>query len=180
MAENKVLPLGSDLITEIKEGKENIINLSLENRVDLLENKIADLRTLVTHVLQLVKDQGFAKENENSKPIKIGSKQNISEPEQKNKYENIDLNKDGIPINTILMGVVNGTPHVLYVNRNYYTVGRYNYDSLSAAAKAITGKRRNGWEFWKTPSGERIGDTITVPVYKKNSDNKDLYYEQAR
>ena len=172
MDERKVLPIGSDSVTEIEEDKKDTNDLSIQNRVDLLEDKVANLRTLITHVLQMIKYQGSIGE--------INNKQSTSKDQQKNVFENKDLNKDGIPINTILTGITNGIPHVLYVNRNYYTVGRNNYDSLSAAAKAITGKRRNGWEFWRTPSGERVGDTITIPVYKKNGDDKDLYYEQAR
>lgn len=67
------------------------------------------------------------------------------------------LNKDGIPIGMPLFGesTKGGTSH-LTVHADRYRIGDKEYDSLSAAAEAVSGVRRSGWTFWKTPEGKSV------------------------
>jgi len=63
-------------------------------------------------------------------------------------------NRDGIPLNTTLMGVTKGITYILIVNDlGEYIVGNSKYPSLSAAAEAVSGTRRSGWTFWYANDG---------------------------
>lgn len=154
----KMMPLGEGSQVKIMEAEKPKEELSTEDRVATLENKVADLRTLVTTLLRTIKDSGNKEDVVEEKRV---------EKEEADDFIGINkrLNKDMIPINSILTGIVNGVPHVLYVHRNSYTVGNKSYETLSGAAKGVTGKRRNGWEFWRTPDGTKIGDLVTIPIY---------------
>jgi hypothetical protein len=66
------------------------------------------------------------------------------------------LNKDGIPIGTVCTAITERHPSILFyltVRAAGYQVGSKIYDSLSSAAKDISGVRRSGWTFWKMPGG---------------------------
>jgi hypothetical protein len=66
------------------------------------------------------------------------------------------LNKDGIPIGTVCTAITERHPSILFyltVRSTGYQVGSKIYDSLSSAAKDISGVRRSGWTFWKMPGG---------------------------
>lgn len=161
----KMVPLGTNSQIKIMEDKSPKKELSMEDRVATLEDKVADLRTLVTTLLQILKDSQGKDEPAEKKIMEkeVSEKPGI----QHGGFvgTNQRLNKDMIPINSILTGIVNGVPHVLYVHRDSYTVGNKRYETLSGAAKGVTGKRRNGWEFWRTPDGTKIGDLVTIPIY---------------
>lgn len=61
-----------------------------------------------------------------------------------------NINRDGLPLNTSFIGISKGTPFVMVVNaEGKYVVGMDAYDSLSAAAEAVSGVRRSGWTFWR-------------------------------
>lgn len=67
------------------------------------------------------------------------------------------VNKDGIPVNTSLVGQsTRGGLHVLSVRPDKYYIGTSGYDSLSSAAEASSGVRRSGWTFWKTLNGKTV------------------------
>jgi hypothetical protein len=66
------------------------------------------------------------------------------------------LNKDNIPINSLLIGKVGSDVVIACVHKNSYSVGNKEFASLSAAAGYVTGKRRNGREFWKTLTGQSV------------------------
>lgn len=71
------------------------------------------------------------------------------------------LNMDGIPIGVNLVGVsTRGGACVLTVENDHYRIGDFRYDSLSAAAEAVSGVRRSGWSFWKTTDGRSVKDTF--------------------
>ena len=71
--------------------------------------------------------------------------------------KNPHINKDGIPINTSLVGQsARGGLHVLSVKPDKYYIGTSGYDSLSSAAEASSGVRRSGWIFWKTLNGKTV------------------------
>jgi hypothetical protein len=68
------------------------------------------------------------------------------------------FNRDGIPMNTSYIGMVNETAHILTVSTdgNYY-IGNIQYPSLSAAAAAVGApERKSGWRFWKTADGTSL------------------------
>lgn len=76
----------------------------------------------------------------------------------------VTVNRDGIPIDTILMGITEFAPFILNVgNDGLYYVNNVGYQSLSAAAAAVGAPvRKSGWRFWKTLDGSPVKD-----VYRK-------------
>ena len=80
--------------------------------------------------------------------------------------EQIDRNidkakaKDEIPVGTILKGMTQGTPFWCVVKPDGYYVGINRYESLSAAAQAVSGVRRSGWTFWHFDNGKHEGRTV--------------------
>lgn len=71
------------------------------------------------------------------------------------------LNKDNIPTNTLLLGKADKTLYVLCVHEDFYSIGNEKFASLSAAAQHVTGKRRNGREFWKTIDWVSVEDAYS-------------------
>lgn len=69
-----------------------------------------------------------------------------------------DLNKDGIPLGMVCFGATEKSPFLFYltVEMDYYTVGSYQFPSLSSAAEAVSGVRRSGWTFWKFLDGDKV------------------------
>ncbi len=70
------------------------------------------------------------------------------------------INKDGIPFNTVLIGMSYGYPYMLTVIEDGYLVQGVTYQSLSAAAEAVSGCRRSGWTFWKLPNGSSVKEVF--------------------
>ena len=64
------------------------------------------------------------------------------------------LNKDGIPIGTILHGTSCGSNFEIEATEDGYKLGEHKFPSLSAAALAVSGNMRSGWVFWKLPTGQ--------------------------
>lgn len=109
--------------------------MSVEEKVEALQKQVEDL-VKAFHVV-------------NSARIKDRRQQDV--------YDQIPLvnaNKDGIPIGLSLLGSsVKGGIHVLTINADGYYIGITRFDSLSAAAEAVSGVRRSGWTYWKLPDG---------------------------
>ena len=62
--------------------------------------------------------------------------------------------KENIPVGTTLVShSQRGGLRFLTVTADGYYVGITKYDSLSAAAEAVSGVRRSGWTFWKLADG---------------------------
>lgn len=74
------------------------------------------------------------------------------------------VNKDGIPIGTICMGVTEKSLFLYYltVAENGYVVGNTLFPSLSAAAEAVSQVRRSGWTFWKLLDGRTLKEVYKV------------------
>jgi hypothetical protein len=71
---------------------------------------------------------------------------------------NQKVNKDGIPIGTLLIGTTEKTACTTRVGEDgrYYVEGT-PFNSLSAAAAgAGAPERKSGWRFWKTIEGKRV------------------------
>ena len=58
-----------------------------------------------------------------------------------------------IPPGTLLFGKCGKKEAILVVTENGFFIGETRYNSLSAAAKIVSGVRRSGWTFWKTANG---------------------------
>lgn len=70
-------------------------------------------------------------------------------------------NNDGLPILTCLLGPVNGSIHLLVVDRDgRYSVGNNKYDTLSEAAESVTKTKTDGYTFWKDRDGNMAKDII--------------------
>lgn len=61
---------------------------------------------------------------------------------------------------TVLTATVGGTVHTAKVTADAVTVGPDTFGDLSAAAKALVGTDRNGWQFWKAPDGRTAGTVV--------------------
>lgn len=110
--------------------------ISLEERVIVLQQQVEDL-IKAFHMINGI----------NTKNLRRRETQDITS----------NLNKDGIPIGISLMGAsIKGGIRVLTVNNDGYYIGITKYDSLSAAAEAVSGVRRSGWTYWKIPDGRTI------------------------
>ena len=58
-----------------------------------------------------------------------------------------------IPAGTLLFGKCSKKETILVVTETGFFIGNTRYNSLSAAAKNVSGVRRSGWAFWKTIDG---------------------------
>lgn len=107
--------------------------LSDEERIAILEQQVAHMSITI----QLLKSKGKKQPNAYS-----------AEPDQ-------NLNKDGLPIGLICFGVTSKYPFPVFleIEEDGYMVGTTKYESLSAAAEAVSGVRRSGWTFWKLNNG---------------------------
>jgi hypothetical protein len=115
---------------------------TLEERVTVLQRQVEDLISAF-HAVNSIR---------------------IKDKRQQESYDNpcsTNANKDGIPTGISLMGSsVKGGIHVLTVNPDGYYIGITKYDSLSAAAEAVSGVRRSGWTYWKMSDGRTIKEVF--------------------
>ena len=76
--------------------------------------------------------------------------------------EGEQLNKDGIPIGLMCHGTTSKSPFLqfLEVLADGYIVGATKYESLSAAAEAVSGVRRSGWVFWRLNTGTTLKEAF--------------------
>jgi len=103
---------------------------TLEERMLILESKI----DMLTEVVSILQEKGDVRED--------------AAPEF-----DPNVNADGVPHHTNLIGVTKGQPYVLTVGEDAYYLGHTPYRTLSAAAKAVCGHRKSGWVFWKLVDG---------------------------
>lgn len=116
---------------------------SLEERVKLLEEKFRAM-TMAFHSTKAM----LAKKQAESEIIE-------------EVFGGQPKNKDGVPLNTTLIGYTRGMPYILIVNElGEYLVGNAKYQSLSAAAEAVSGVRRSGWTFWMTVDGRQAKEAF--------------------
>lgn len=130
----KKIPLGS----ERKEARAVITTpATLEERVDLLQHTVSEL-------VKTVKD--FIEDGPSRR--RIGAQLE-------------EINNDELPIGLCLIGIsTRGGTSALTVRNDGYYVGQNRYDSLSAAAEAVSGVRRSGWTFWRMSDGRTIKETF--------------------
>jgi len=135
----KKIALGSAMLDSTAIISNNPI--SLEERVIILQQQVEDL-IKAFHII-------------NGVNVKDSRRREIHE------IDTVNTNKDGIPIGISLMGVsIKGGIRVLTVNNDGYYIGITKYESLSAAAEAVSGTRRSGWTYWKIPDGRTIKEAF--------------------
>jgi hypothetical protein len=102
--------------------------LSDKERISVLEQQVAYMQAIITKL-----------------------KAEAKEPSQNAYAAGTDVNKDGIPVGLVCHGITSKSHFLLFleVEEDGYVVGATKYDSLSAAAQAVSGVRRSGWTFWK-------------------------------
>ena len=86
----------------------------------------------------------------------------VNDGQQKQKHNQVfNINRDKLPIGTTLVGnSIRGGIKVLTIRSNGYYIDNLKYDSLSAAAEAVSGVRRSGWTFWKLPDGRSVKEAF--------------------
>jgi len=89
-------------------------------------------------------------------------KAEAKQPSQNAYAAGTEVNKDGIPVGLVCHGVTSKSHFLLFleVEEDGYIVGATKYDSLSAAAQAVSGVRRSGWTFWKLASGTTLKEAF--------------------
>ena len=115
---------------------------TIEERMSVLQKQVEDLMKAF-HVVNSIR---------------------IKDKRQQDTYKEIPIvnaNKDGIPIGISLLGSsVRGGIHVLTIKADGYYIGITKYESLSAAAEAVSGVRRSGWAYWKLPDGRTVKEAF--------------------
>jgi len=153
----KYLELGADIedVVEIDNQDAQQIDkiADLEERVQALTNGLDNLFALV----KSLRDD-FNKEKDRL----------ISEAIEQKKRDK----KAEIPVGTVLYGSTHGLNYFLEVKEDGFYVGTIKYDSLSAAAEAVSGVRRSGWTFWKLPNGQTVKEVYKNidSLYKKDEE----------
>ena len=66
-----------------------------------------------------------------------------------------------IPPGTLLFGKSGKKEAILVVTETGFFIGQTRYNSLSAAAKIVSGIRRSGWSFWKTANGRTAKEAFS-------------------
>ncbi len=70
-----------------------------------------------------------------------------------------NTNSEGLTIGTVLRGKSKEQFYTLEVIEGGYLCSNGDiYQSLSGAALGVSGNRRSGWKFWKTSSGQPVGE----------------------
>lgn len=115
--------------------------LSDKERIHILEEQVAIMSHTIVALKKKLKEQNNAYDVCMSSPG-VGD----------------NLNKDGIPIGTLCIGATEKSlfPCYLTVRAEGYLVGNVEYQSLSAAAEAVSKVRRSGWVFWRLAGGKTL------------------------
>jgi len=111
------------------------IPLSLEEKVVLLTKQVEEL----TKAFHIVNNIRLKDKRQQEIHDELGAK---------------NINIDKIPIGLSLIGisVLEGI-HILTVTADGYYIGETKYNSLSAAAEAVSHVKIDGWIYWKLPDG---------------------------
>lgn len=124
---------------------------TIEGKMQILEDKLR----AITAAFNAMKTQLGHKEDQ-LETFDVYTK-NVQSNKPKTK-----VNKDNIPVNTSLIGITRGVPYTLTISGDgSYYVGITKFQSLSAAAQAVSGVRRSGWVFWKLANGKTVKETYS-------------------
>lgn len=117
---------------------------TVEERITVMEKWLVELTASFNAVNSTRLKDKRTSERSNTKDVATG-----------------DLNKDGIEIGSSFIGVSSKSGiFVLTVQADGYYVGETRFDSLSAAAEAVSGVRRSGWTFWKLTDGRTLKEAF--------------------
>jgi len=113
--------------------------LSDEERINILEQQVAHMSKIIAGL------KGKNKKTTNAYQDPTGH-----------------VNKDGLPVGLMCYGVTSKYPFPIFleVEEGGYLVGTTPYESLSAAAEAVSGVRRSGWAFWKLNDGTTLKEAF--------------------
>ena len=143
--ELKCVPLGDEVPEAdfVEVAKKPINN---EDKILAMEQSILQIGLSLDSLYSIIKEL--------SKKINAKRDDVISDNIEKTKSEM------KIPEGTILVGVTKGVPYYCKVKDGAFYVGVKRYDTLSAAAEAVSQVRRNGWTFWKICGGKHDDKTV--------------------
>lgn len=112
--------------------------LSPEDRIAVLEQQLEHMQRSIVEIQKRLK--------ENSE----------------NAYTAEEVNKKELPIGLHCIGTSEKLPHpvILVVEEDGYRVGSRVFNSLSAAAEAVSGVRRSGWAFWRIADGRTLKEAF--------------------
>jgi len=143
--ELKCVALGEeDISEEIAYVEPQPENMSTEHRLSTIEQRLLYVTNAIDSLFQIVKhlrDKSDEKQDEM-----------INKTIEKKKNEQ----KVEIPENTMLYASSRGLSYFCRVGLDGFYIGEKRYESLSAAAEAVSGVRRSGWTFWKMPDGRTV------------------------
>lgn len=147
--EMKCVALGAEDLEELVE-----IDPQPQQEPATMEQKIEALEVRLTHMTQSL-DCLFQILKEIRDESRHDRDQQIDEAIKKKKKEQ----KVEIPEGTTLHGSSRGLNYFCQVRSDGFYIGETRYDSLSAAAAAVSGVRRSGLAFWRMPEGKTVKET---------------------
>jgi hypothetical protein len=143
---DKYIPLGAASPAKSKGSMLSVSPSKLDDRtrIKILEEQVRAMSRVIAKLKKKLKDQGNADDN----CVAAAPSEN--------------LNKDGIPINTLCIGVTEKSlfPCYMMVREDHYDVGSAKFASLSAAAEAVSKVRRSGWTFWRLTNGVTLKEAF--------------------
>jgi hypothetical protein len=142
-----IVALGEDEFDEVVEMMDQLPH-SMEERVAMLEGRQEQLVQMMDNVFAILKDVRAM--------VQAESDQRVTEAIN----HNLKSKKLGIPEGTVLNGTTKGLSYFLQVKDGAFYVGNTRYDTLSAAAEAVSGVRRSGLTFWKLDDGKTVKEVF--------------------
>jgi len=143
----KYVALGEDIEGDIIEIEEVQKASTPEEKIEALEQRTSELTQMLDNIFEILKSM-----RENTYKDQDREINSIIE-----KKSVLDMS---IPEGTVLYGKTKGLSYFLSVKDGGFYVGSTQYDSLSAAAKGVSGVRRSGWSFWKLPDGRTVKEVF--------------------
>jgi hypothetical protein len=120
---------------------------TLEEKVDVLSHQVEELGRMI-HTIQTYMFKEML-----APPV---PNENAQAPQMP-----VHVNKDGLEIGMSLLGPTSfGWFHTLMVAPDGYYLGNDCFQSLSAAATAAVGYKKNGWEYWTVPNGQTVKEAL--------------------
>jgi len=142
---------------------EEIVEVEEEPKADKiseLEQRIFHLTSGLDNLFRMVKE---LRDDLNKEHDRI-----IAELIEQKKNER----KAEIPEGTVLYGTTKGLNYFLQVKDGAFWIGDKRYESLSAAAEAVSGVRRSGWTFWKLPDGKTVKEVFKDAITTARNKNE--------
>jgi hypothetical protein len=144
-AEIPCVALGEDVGADVIEAEVRRPE-SPEEEVTFLREQVVNITAMLDNLFLMVKELREKVDREKEKII--------ADTIEKKKSDSV------VPEGTVLHGTTRGMSLFLQVRDGGFWVNNVKYDSLSAAAEAVSGVRRSGWAFWKFADGRTVRETL--------------------